>query len=124
MTPRQEYMKKYNQLTKAKEAKKRYKKTKQGYATRRLYQERLKMEIFFIYSCGEMKCAYCGYDKNIDALSIDHINNNGYIQRKEKNLNGFGFYKWLKSNNYPEGFQVLCRNCNWIKRTKTLKPWG
>ena len=25
-------------------------------------------------------------------------------------------YNWLKANNYPEGFQTLCNNCQFIKR--------
>ncbi|MDP9489573.1 MAG: hypothetical protein M3P28_05185 [Thermoproteota archaeon] len=24
-------------------------------------------------------------------------------------------YRWLRDNKFPEGFQVLCMNCNWVK---------
>jgi hypothetical protein len=24
-------------------------------------------------------------------------------------------YRWLRNNTYPEGFQVLWMNCNWVK---------
>ena len=27
-------------------------------------------------------------------------------------VGGTKFYRWLKRNNFPEGFQVLCFNCN------------
>ena len=27
-----------------------------------------------------------------------------------------GFYLWLKRNNFPEGFQTLCMNCQWLKK--------
>lgn len=50
-------------------------------------------------------------------LQIDHINGDGYIFRK----NGLGssqiIYKYI--NHLDEAkkiFQVLCANCNWIKR--------
>ena len=63
------------------------------------------------------KCACCG--ESIEQfLSIDHINNDGAQHRKQMNPNsggngkGTSIYGWLKKNNYPEGFQTLCMNCN------------
>ena len=55
------------------------------------------------------ECVCCG-EKELKFLSIDHINGNGTKHRKEiyRNIN-----PWLVKNNYPEGFQVLCFNCNW-----------
>ena len=50
---------------------------------------------------------------DIRALSIDHINSDGASHRKEV---GNGMYRWLLKNNFPEGFQVLCMNCQFIKR--------
>lgn len=65
------------------------------------------------YSCdGEIKCARCGFG-DIRALSIDHINGQGGKHRKEV---GVHTYRWLKVNNYPSGFQILCMNCQFIKR--------
>lgn len=58
-------------------------------------------------------CACCGFTED---LTIDHINGDGYEHRKE--LFGDGrtgtarFYRWLISNNFPPGFQTLCRSCN------------
>ena len=46
-------------------------------------------------------------------LAIDHMNGNGNKHRKE--VVGNHMYGWLKKNNYPEGFQVLCHNCNMAK---------
>lgn len=43
-------------------------------------------------------------------LALDHINGGGYAQRQE--TGGGGFYTWLKRNGYPQGFRVLCHNCN------------
>lgn len=67
-----------------------------------------------IYSNNELKCKYCGYD-NIDALDIDHINNDGYKFRQD-NPQWKKFHKYLMKNNFPSGYQVLCKNCNWLKR--------
>lgn len=55
------------------------------------------------------KCACCN-EKNIEFLCFDHINNNGAEHRK--NMVDKSIAPWLKRNNYPDGFQVLCHNCN------------
>jgi len=61
-------------------------------------------------------CQSCG-EARLEFLCIDHINNEGVQHRKTFNNNGCGehLYRWLKKNNYPEGFQVLCHNCNLYK---------
>lgn len=60
-------------------------------------------------------CVCCGII-HPDFLTIDHINNNGYIDRKENNRSGDKMYKWLKKNNYPkDNYQLLCYNCNLSK---------
>ena len=64
--------------------------------------------------CMNSNCAVIGGMKDIRALSIDHIGGGGYKHTKIVGR-GSSFYKWLKRNNYPEGFQVLCFNCNHIK---------
>ena len=75
---------------------------------RHQYGQRVKLEAFNAY--GGPRCACCG--ETITAfLSIDHINGVTADQRKKEGL-GTGFYCWLKKNNYPPGFQVLCFNCN------------
>lgn len=60
------------------------------------------------------KCAFCG-ETEIQFLSIDHIWGNGTQHRKEIGVGGDTFYRWLKKNNYPPEFQVLCHNCNMAK---------
>lgn len=72
-----------------------------------------------------MKCAKCGFD-NIKALCIDHINGDGakhrtdiQLEKKQKEpVSGVRLYDYLKKNNYPNNppLQVLCQNCNMIKR--------
>lgn len=62
------------------------------------------------------KCMYCD-ETNIDCLQIDHINGNGSVQRSEIGAIGTGFqmYYWLKRNNYPTEYQVLCARHNYAK---------
>lgn len=49
-------------------------------------------------------------------LNIDHINNDGGEQRKEKRFRySHYFYKWLKDQGFPDTFQILCYNCNLSK---------
>lgn len=51
---------------------------------------------------------------------IDHINGNGSKHRKK--LNNTDMYRWLIKNKYPEGFQVLCMNCNFAKGMYGICP--
>lgn len=73
----------------------------------------LKNEVLIHYGGNPPKCNYCG-ESHIEFLEIDHILNNGVKDRK---LHGHGttFYFWLRKSNFPEGYQVLCSNCNFLK---------
>ncbi|MEV5468309.1 hypothetical protein AB0N37_22185 [Streptomyces griseoincarnatus] len=56
-------------------------------------------------------CACCG--ETIERfLTIDHAANDGNVHRQR--LGGSSSYvnRWLRDNEYPEGFQTLCSNCN------------
>jgi hypothetical protein len=60
-------------------------------------------------------CARCGFSDQ-RALSIDHIEGGGNQHRKAENTgSGSGFYRWLIKNGFPNGFQTLCMNCQFIK---------
>jgi hypothetical protein len=48
-------------------------------------------------------------------LTIDHIHGGGVKHRKSIGRQGGDFYAWLVKNKYPDGFQVLCFNCNCAK---------
>ncbi len=84
------------------------------YKKHRARQRRLetKMEAFKMY--GGPKCACCG-ETCFLFLVIDHILNDGSDHRKEMKAQGYGpsgIYRWLRDNDYPSGFQVLCASCN------------
>ena len=56
-------------------------------------------------------CACCGESK-YEFLSIDHIKGGGGKHRREIGTNVDAFMRWLKKNNWPNGFRILCHNCN------------
>lgn len=64
-------------------------------------------KVFVAY--GGYRCACCG-ESEPDFLTIDHIENNGHLLRKEQG-SGNPFYQWLIKNKFPNGYQVLCMNC-------------
>jgi len=81
-----------------------WRKSNPGYYRRRSRQ--LFLEVLNHY--GGPKCACCG-ETNIFFLTIDHINSDGHKQHRgdRKRL-----AYWLKKNDFPDGYQVLCFNCN------------
>lgn len=76
-----------------------------------------------IHAYGGYQCNWCGIEEPL-VLCIDHIANNGSEHRKELGTTGGAkLYKWLQANDYPDGFQVLCMNCNHAKyRNKGILP--
>lgn len=74
------------------------------------WRHALKEEIMEHY--GNSKCACCGED-HLEFLAVDHINGDGQKQREQLGMRGgYTFYSWLKQNGWPEGYRVLCHNCN------------
>ncbi len=62
------------------------------------------------------RCVKCG-NTDIRCLQFDHIKGNG--NKKRGNYKGSAYYPvLLKLQNLKEEMQVLCANCNWIKRNE------
>ncbi|MBN2263072.1 MAG: hypothetical protein JW735_09170 [Prolixibacteraceae bacterium] len=59
------------------------------------------------------KCKHCGFD-DPRALQIDHVNNDGYTERNLITTRVTYLNKVLKDKSGK--YQLLCANCNWIKR--------
>lgn len=59
------------------------------------------------------KCACCE-EATYEFLTIDHINNDG-AQHRRTDKGAKQIYLWLRKNNYPDTFQILCYNCNCVK---------
>jgi hypothetical protein len=75
--------------------------------------KRIRLKIAAFNAYGGPACACCG-EREIGFLTIDHINGDGNIHRKQmgNTIRGDMIYSWLKARVYPPGFQVLCFNCN------------
>ena len=68
------------------------------------------------------ECIKCGFSDR-RALQIDHINGGGIKERRKGNTRRF-HSKVLKSvKKGDKKYQLLCANCNWIKRFER-KEWG
>src|SRR2546427_4881046 len=74
---------------------------------------------------GNNKCVRCGFG-DLRALQLDHIKSDGKRDRMRfKNNNLMYFYYYDHLNEAKRKLQVLCANCNWIKRsTNNEEPWN
>lgn len=107
----------YKYKKKRKEYHKQYSKNnleKFSYYNKKCSQKR-RLETLLL--AGGMRCKKCGFD-DYRALQIDHINGGGsknrLIQAKLK--------EDIKRN--PGKYQVLCANCNWIKRYENKESFS
>ena len=57
------------------------------------------------------KCGCCG-EPNPKFLTIDHINNDGAMQRSGRGGQSRGIYAWIVRNGFPTTLRLLCYNCN------------
>lgn len=73
---------------------------------------RLKRKLAIFELLGSV-CRKCGFDDH-RALQIDHVAGGGHTERETYGTNLWKYYKRIKAN--PERYQLLCANCNWIKR--------
>ena len=67
------------------------------------------------YSGGSLKCALCG-ESEYGLLAIDHVASDGADHRRN-DRGAARLHSWLLAHGMPDGFQVLCHNCNWKKYT-------
>lgn len=82
--------------------------------------ESIRAEVIYVLGgrCVGPKCKWLNEDGTIGCadssiLQIDHVNGGGGKERKK--LPYYKLYKKLLEN--QDGYQLLCANCNWRKRT-------
>lgn len=80
------------------------------YTRRQQYMEKLRHDVIQGYGGA---CTCCG-ESNESFLQIDHVVGGGNAHRRELGSTQ-AVYVWLRKNGYPDGFQVLCANCNMAK---------
>jgi hypothetical protein len=86
----------------------------QAYNTtyQRARRQKLKEQIFDLLG---RQCVVCGYDTDIRALQIDHVNGGGTRHRKSF-PSMTAYYEHILASGTSGEFQTLCANCNQIKR--------
>ena len=77
------------------------------------YYQQLKNAIYEILG---RKCIRCGFD-DPRALQIDHVDGGGHQEKKSMTTS---YYKHVLEEilKGSKKYQVLCANCNWIKRAE------
>lgn len=83
-------------------------------------KEKLKREVFEKLS-NPPKCAHCP-SADVRVLTVDHINDNGAQERSK--LGHDDIFRKIRDMPLEEArkeYQLLCRNCNWIKYLESKK---
>ncbi len=84
----------------------------------RKYNDRLRVKLLLLL--GGCECRSCHYDTNVYALQIDHIDGNGREdERRLGRSHAMYRYYLLHPEEALSKLQVLCANCNYIKRYHT-----
>jgi|SRR5215203_5774288 len=67
------------------------------------------------------KCIRCGF-MDSRALQLDHINDDGYADKKlMKHHHSILAYYYHNPEEAKQKLQIMCANCNWIKRYEVNK---
>ncbi len=92
---------------------------------KRAYSKELRLinrsKVINYYSNGTNKCAICG-EHRLEFLTTDHIEANPHdfaekLGYSRSTVGGNALTQMLVSTNYPNGIQILCYNCNMLKRS-------
>lgn len=67
-----------------------------------------------VYKLLGNRCNRCGFSDPM-AFQIDHINGNGYLENRRRNIVHYKRVA-ISLRNGENKYQLLCANCNWIKR--------
>jgi hypothetical protein len=94
--------------------------TKKENVQKRIVLNNVKKEVMTHYSKGKIQCACCGFG-NLLALTMDHIKGRKDVKHRV-DYQGKLLYYWLRRNDYPKDFQVLCIMCNLAKHDNDKCP--
>lgn len=86
----------------------------------KIKNKEIKIQALSYYSGHPPKCQCCG-ERQLEFLTLDHVNDDGKQERERLKLFGSGFYNWVVKNK-PNNLQVLCYNCNLGKRVNGRCP--
>lgn len=83
-------------------------------AAEKRYRDKIRRWALEHYSTSPPFCACCG-ERTYQFLGIDHINGGGRRHRKSLGGSTTAMLNRMRKRGWPEGFQVLCYNCNLAK---------
>jgi hypothetical protein len=69
-----------------------------------------RLKVLRHYSGGHLHCECCR-ESHQEFLTIDHVNGDGAEHRRQ--VKSSDICPWIIRNGFPEGFRVLCMNCNY-----------
>lgn len=75
------------------------------------YGQRQRIACLRFYGNGDPRCACCGLS-NYEYLAVDHVDGGGREHRREAGIHGKEIYPWLVRQGFPDGYRILCHNCN------------
>lgn len=78
---------------------------------------RLKRRLKAIAYLGGV-CKRCGFDDE-RALQIDHVHGGGRKELLHENFDQNEYYDRIMNEEPGTTYQLLCANCNWIKRAES-----
>jgi hypothetical protein len=81
-------------------------------------RRRLRMAVIAFFGS---KCATCGFD-DVRALQIDHVFGGGCKERAERTEQSKYYIQVMKDTSGK--YQLLCANCNWLKRFENNEEGG
>ena len=90
----------------------------------RIQNETAKWEKSMLFNIlGGAKCILCGYS-DLRALCFDHINGGGCEERRKfKNVRIMRRHYLNHPEEAKKKLQVLCANCNMVKRDENGEHW-
>ena len=113
---------------KYKATKKKYSLTPISKAKDKKRVDKIRLKVLQYYSKHLSKsdipcCWCCGENFHIDFLAVDHITGRKEMDSELKlvklgyssSMVGTTLLTWIIKNNFPEGFKILCHNCNSAK---------
>ena len=87
-----------------------------------------KVEVLTHYGKNcQLQCCWRGCTvRDSDALTLDHIKDNGNKNRCPggRRRGGASMYQWIKSHGFPSGYATLCgghQNCKELRRRRSTK---
>ena len=118
-------MKKYQASAKGQEYIKKYSQDYEHKTRAKNIRDDARLKILEVYSkrisnSNVPCCNCCGEKSYLEFLALDHITGRKQID-SEPNLTKIGYSSklkglplnvWIIKNDYPDGFQILCHNCN------------